>query len=161
MNRGHAGRVRASRGALFDLAHRFFKRADRRIAVTRVNVALLLAGEDLIGLFHRVVSKRRAGVDRGHDGLACGRWLAFAGVYELRCDVALLWLVCHQRYLTPPSQSTVTTIAGGRRDAASLQAANTFAPELGPTNNPSSRANLLVINNASSVDTSSVSEAKE
>src|SRR6185369_8532742 len=65
------------------------------------------------------------------------------------------------KYRSPPSQSTVTTIAGSRNDAATRQAAKTLAPELGPTSNPSSRANLLVINNASSVATSSVSATSD
>src|SRR5678815_5148379 len=132
MHRGHTGRVRTSGRALFDLTHRFFECADGWVAVTRVDVALLLAAKDLIDLLHRVVGECGAGVDRCRDRLTRGWRLSFAGVYELRCDVALLWF-CHQRYRSPPSQSTVTTTAGDRRDAASLQAANTFAPELGPT----------------------------
>src|SRR5688572_28353283 len=48
-------------------------------------------------------------------------------------------------YFPPPSQRIVTTTASPSNFRASSTAANTFAPELGPTKRPSSRASRRVI----------------
>ena len=50
--------------SVFNLPQSVFKGRERRIAVTRIDKPGLLSGEDLIDLFHRLVSKSRTGVDR-------------------------------------------------------------------------------------------------
>src|SRR5260221_6702164 len=64
------------------------------------------------------------------------------------------------RYLSPPSHRMVTTTESGGRLRASARAATTFAPELPPTNKPSSRDSRRVIACAASVSASTVSSAR-
>src|SRR5258708_6961635 len=169
----HPGRICASSGATLNGANRSFQRGHRGVAVTRIDVAGLFTGEDLVDLRHRIVGVSRARIDRRRSRLTFGRPGSLAGVNQLRCDIQLFSPSRHPftlavfqsaqkrslRYRSPPSQRIVTTTECGGSLCANASAANTFAPELTPTNKPSSRASRRAIAWACSVTTSTFSSA--
>src|SRR5205807_4083229 len=161
-----ARRISTGRRTALDGANDGFQSSDRWISVTRVDVSSYLTAENLVDLIHGLVCVSRAGVDRRRRWLARRRCASFTGMNQLRRDIKIVFIVRHYsvqnlslKYLSPPSQRIVTTTEPGGRRRATESAAKTFAPELTPTNKPSSRAKRRVIAWASSVATSTVSSA--
>ena len=83
MEGGHTGGIRASGRAFLKHAQSFFQRGNSGIAVTRIDVALLLACEHLVHFDHGIISKRGGRIDRSGDRLAPRDRTSFTSMDQL------------------------------------------------------------------------------